>query len=345
MNEDARALPAVVQEEKRKQAIRMWKKNRYTHREIGDQVGVHYLTVGRWISRYKAGGMKALVSSTTQGRPVGAGRSLSAEQEAQIQKLLIDKTPDQLKLRYALWTREAVQQLIGQETGIKLAIRTVGQYLKRWGFTVQKPKKKAYEQRPAEVQRWLDEEYPAIHTRAQQENAEIYWGDETGLRNDCQHARGYAPKGKTPVIELNAKRESINLISAVTNQGKVRFRFFDGTMNADLLIDFMKRLIDDSDRKVYLILDNLRVHHAKVVKAWLAEHTDEIEVFYLPAYSPELNPDEYLNCDLKAGVHGGTPARDKKQLKAKAMSHLRKLQKLPARVAKYFQAPSIQYAA
>lgn len=345
MNEDARALPAVVQEEKRKQAIRMWKKNRYTHREIGDQVGVHYLTVGRWISRYKTGGMKALLSSQTQGRPVGSGRSLSTEQEAQIQKLLIDKTPDQLKLRYALWTREAVQQLIAQETGIKLAIRTVGQYLKRWGFTVQKPKKKAYEQRPAEVQRWLDEEYPTIHARAQEEDAEIYWGDETGLRNDCQHARGYAPKGKTPVIELNAKRESINLISAVTNQGKVRFRFFDGTMNADLLIDFMKRLIDDSNRKVYLILDNLRVHHAKVVKAWLAEHQNEIEVFYLPAYSPELNPDEYLNCDLKAGVHGGTPARDKNQLKAKAMAHLRKIQKLPARVMKYFQASSIRYAA
>jgi len=258
---------------------------------------------------------------------------------------LIDKTPDQLKLRYALWTREAVQQLIAQETAIKLAIRTVGQYLKRWGFTVQKPKKKAYEQRPAEVKRWLDDEYPAIHARAQQENAEIYWGDETGLRNDCQHARGYAPKGKTPVIELNAKRESINLISAVTNQGKVRFRFFDGTMNADLLIDFMKRLIKDSNRKVYLILDNLRVRHAKILKAWLAEHKDEIEVFYLPAYSPELNPDEYLNCDLKAGVHGGTPARDKKQLKAKEIAHVRKIQKLPARVAKYFQAASIQYVA
>lgn len=162
---------------------------------------------------------------------------------------------------------------------MKLAIRTVGEYLKRWGFTVQKPKKKAYEQRSAEVQRWPDEEYSAIHTRAKAENAEIYWGDETGLRNDCQHTRGYAPKGKTPVIRLNAKRESINLISAVTNQGKVRFRFFGGTMNADLLIDFMKRLIKDAQRKVFLILDNLRVHHAHKVKAWLAEHEDEIEAF------------------------------------------------------------------
>lgn len=344
MNEDARTLPAAAQEEKRKQAVRMWKTGSYTHREIGDQVGVHYLTIGRWIKKYQEGGAKAL-QARTRGRREGSGRRMTQEQETMIQKQLIDKTPDQLKLRYALWTREAVQQLIQQITGLKLAIRTVGEYLKRWGFTVQKPKKKAYEQRPAEVQRWLDEEYPSIHARAKAENAEIYWGDETGLRNDCQHTRGYAPKGQTPVIRLNAKRESINLISAVTNQGKVRFRFFDGTMNADLLIDFMKRLIKDAQRKVFLILDNLRVHHARKVKAWLAEHEEEIEVFYLPAYSPELNPDEYLNCDLKAGVHSGQPARNKKELKSKAMSHLRKLQKLPGRVAKYFEAEFIRYAA
>jgi len=345
MREDARSLPAVVQEEKRKQAIRMWKTKRYTHKDIAEQVGVHYLTVGRWVRSYKAEGIKALRASELQGRPVGSGRLLSAEQEACIQRLLIDKTPDQLKLRYALWTREAVQQLMAQETGVKIAIRTVGEYLKRWGFTVQKPKKRAYEQRPAEVRQWLDQEYPAIHARAKAENAEIYWGDETGLRSDSQHVRGYAPKGKTPVIRLNAKRESINLISALTNQGKVRFRVFDGTMNADILIDFMKRLIKDAKRKVFLILDNLRVHHAKVVKAWLAEHKDEIEVFYLPSYSPELNPDEYMNCDLKAGVHGGLPARTKGQLKAKTIAHLRKLQKLPGRVMKYFQADPIRYAA
>ena len=345
MKDDARALPAVVQEEKRKQAIRMWQKDRYTHKEIAEQVGVHYLTVGRWTRTFKAEGIQALRAAKQQGRPTGSGRSMSQEQEDQIQKVLIDKTPDQLKLSYALWTREAVQQLILQATGLTLSIRTVGNYLKRWGFTVQKPKKRAYEQRPAEVARWLNDEYPAIRARAKMENAEVYWGDETGLRSDSQHVRGYAPKGKTPVLRLNAKRESINLISAVTNQGKVRFRMFDGSMNADLLIDFMKRLIKDAKRKVFLILDNLRVHHAKVVKVWLAAHTDEIEVFYLPSYSPELNPDEYLNCDLKVGVHSGTPARSKTELKTKAIAHLRKLQKLPGRVAKYFRAEPIRYAA
>ena len=181
--------------------------------------------------------------------------------------------------------------------------------------------------------------------KAKKEDAEIYWGDETGMRNDCQHGRGYAPKGKTPVIRLSAKRTSTNMISAITNQGKVRFQIYDGRMNANQLIDFMKRLIKDAKRKVILILDNLRVHHAKLVKAWLTKHTEEIEVFYLPDYSPELNPDEYLNCDLKAGGPSKSPARSKKQLKGKVLSHMRMLQKQPARVMKYFHHPKISYAA
>ncbi len=165
------------------------------------------------------------------------------------------------------------------------------------------------------------------------------------MRSDCQHERGYAPKRKTPIIKLNSKRSSINMISAITNQGKVRFQVYEGTMNADKLIGFLKRLIKSSKKKIFLILDNLRVHHAYVVQDWLSEHKEEIEVFYLPAYSPELNPDEYLNCDLKAGVHSGKPARTKDQLKRKVNSHMRMLQKKPKRVASYFQHRCIKYAA
>lgn len=340
--EDARTLHPAAQEEKRRLAVRLSRRG-MTQKQIADEVGVHPLTVGRWLAKYREGGMKALLAQT-RGRREGSGRQLTPEEEDRLQALLVDETPDQLKLPYALWTRQAVQQVIQQETGKSVPIRTVGEYLKRWGFTVQKPKKQAYEQRPSEVKRWLEEEYPAIHARAKAEKAEIYWGDETGLRSDSQHVRGYSPQGVTPVLRLNAKRATVNLISAVTHQGKVRFRFFEGTMNAQILIDFMKRLIHDAKRKVFLILDNLKVHHAKVVKAWLEDHQDEIEVFYLPPYSPELNPDEYLNCDLKAGVHSGTPARSKEQLKQKAKSHLHKLQKLPERVAKYFEARSIRYA-
>lgn len=336
---DARKLSNDSLEEKRRTAHALRKRG-MTRAEIGEIVGVHADTVGRWLKMdITSLGLKQ------RGRKKGVGGLLNEEQAHVIRRKIIDKTPDQLKLEYALWTRKSVQELILKEFNITLAIRTVGDYLKSWGMTPQKPQKRAYEQRAPEVKRWLEEEYPAIKAQAKAENAEVYWGDETGLRNDCQHERGYALKGKTPVIVLNAKRASINMISAVTNQGKVSFRVFEGSMNGDVLIDFMMRLVRRAKRKVFLIVDNLRVHHCKPVKEWLAAHKKMIEVFYLPAYSPELNPDEYLNCDLKAGVHSGLPARSEQALKEKTIKHMKMLQKKPARVKKYFKHEKIQYAA
>ncbi len=342
-NEDARKLSQETQEQLRKQAIRLRKQGK-TYKEIAQIVGVHDNTIWKWGKKYEAEGAKAL-KAQKRGRREGTQRSLDSSQEAKIQKLISDKTPDQLKLTFALWTRQAVQELIRLHCGFQMPIRTVGEYLKRWGFTPQKPLRRAYEQRPAEVQKWLEGEYPAIAQRAKRESAEIHWGDETGVRSDSQHGRSYAPKGKTPVIRLSAKRTSINMISTVTNQGKVRFMIYKETMNAKLLIKFLQRLIKDADKKIFLILDNLRVHHAKPVKEWLSEHTEEIEVFFLPAYSPELNPDEYLNCDLKAAVHSKPPARNTDGLKKKVRSHMMVLQKTPNRVSKYFKHPKIAYAA
>lgn len=337
---DTRKLPRDVIEEKRRMAHRLRKRG-LTRAEIGEELGgVHPDTIGRWL-KLDVRHLKV----NRGGRKVGDARHLSEDQEKQIRSMIVDKTPDQLKLDYVLWTRKAVGELILMKLGLDLQVRTIGNYLKRWGMTPQKPVKRAYEQNPKAVQQWLDHDYPEIKAKAKRENAEIYWGDETGMRNDSQHERGYAPKGKTPVVRLNANRSSTNMISAVTNQGTVRFKIFDGSMNADILIDFCKRLIKTAKRKVYLILDNLRVHHAKVFKAWLEKHSKEITVFYLPSYSPELNPDEYLNCDVKAGVHSGKPARSKEQLKKKVISHMRMLQKKPARVAKYFHHKKIQYAA
>jgi len=296
--QDARSLTPEAQEQLRRQAIRLRRQGK-TYRGIAEIVGVHANTVGKWCRKCNKDGTKAL-KSNKRGRSIGDDRLLTPAQEAVIQKDICDNTPDQLKLAFALWTRRAVQQLIRQNFGVHVAIRTVGEYLKRWGFTPQKPAKVAYEQRPAEVRKWLDEEYPAIMERAKAENGEIHWGDETGVRSDCQHGRSYAPKGKTPTIRLNAKRTSLSMISTVTNQGTVRFMIYDTMMNAQVLIRFMKQLIKGASRKIFLILDNLRVHHAKLVKAWLTENSEKIEVFFLPAYCPELNPDEYLNCDLKA---------------------------------------------
>jgi len=339
---DARKLSTDAQQALRYQVIRLRQQGR-THNDISAITGVHRSTCVAWWNRYKNEGKKAL-KIKKRGRPLGSCRKLTKEQEKEIQKVICDKCPDQLKLPFALWNRIAVQQLIFELWGLKVPIRTIGDYLKRWNFTPQRPLKRAYEQNPKAVKKWLTEEYPAIQKKAKREDAEIHWGDETGLCNDSYHGRSYAPRGKTPAIRLSAKCKRVNLISSITNQGKVRFMIYNSRMNADTLIKFLKRLIKDADRKIFLILDNLKVHHSYKVRDWLAEHMDEIEVFFLPSYSPELNPDEYLNCDLKAGVHSGTPARSQEQLKAKALSHLRKLQKLPGRIMKYFKHPKIKYA-
>ena len=223
----------------------------------------------------------------------------------------------------------------------------MGEYLKRWGFTPQKPLKRAYEQRPAAVRQWLDDDYLAIASRAMQEQAESPWGDETGMRNDSQHGRSYAPRGHTPVIRLSAKRASTNMISTVTNQGKMRFMIYSGSMNAARLIQFFKQLLKGAQKKIVLILDNRRVQHAKPVKAWLAESRNpkRLEVFFLPAYSPALNPDEYLKGALKIGRPAKPPTRDTATLKQHVRGHMRMLQQSPTRVSPYFHHPPIRYAA
>ena len=340
---DARKLSTEAQQQIRDQAIRLKKSGR-TYNEISEITGVHASAIGKWYRAYQREGPKAILIKK-RGRPTGSCRTLSPEQEKMIQKAIYDKCPDQMKLPFALWTRVAVQQLIKQFWSINMPIRTVGEYLSRWGFTPQKPLRRAYKQNPKAVKRWMDVDYPKIVKRVKKEQAEIHWGDETGLCNDSYHGRSYAPRGQTPAIRIHPRCERVNLISTVTNQGKVRFMVYNEKMNSNVFIKFMKRLIKDSEKKIFLILDNLKVHHSYIARDWLEEHKDEIEVFFLPSYSPELNPDEYLNCDLKAGVHSGTPARTKDQLKKKAISHLRKLQKLPGRVKKYFKHPKIAYAA
>jgi transposase len=340
---DARKHSTETQQEIRRQIIRM-RKQGLSNRAIGIAVGVSENHASTIWHRYLSEGING-IKIGVRGRRTGEKRSLSPQQERNICKLLIDKTPDQLKLDFALWTRDAVKILIKQIYDIKMPIRTVGEYLKRWRFTPQKPAKRAYEQKPKEVQKWLDEEYPEIEHRAKKEKAEIYWGDETGVQSDANRLRGYSPVGQTPVVRFTAKRNSVNMISAITNEGKVRFMMYRETMTSTLLIKYMSRLVKDAGRKVFLILDNLRVHHSKQVKKWLVDHKEELEVFYLPSYSPERNPDEYLNGNLKTKVHSGQLARSQKSIENKVRTFMQKLLKRPAHVKKYFQHPMIAYAA
>lgn len=338
-----RSLSRDARHERRVQVIRL-RKTGQTYDEIAAQTGLSRTGVFNICKRHEEAGEKALRDGPS-GRQTGDGRLLDAQQEATVRKLITDKTPDQLKMPYALWTRAAVAQLIEQQFGIRLPVRTMGLYLARWGFTPQKPMKKAYEQSPAAVRKWLDEDYPAIAARAKAEGAEIHWGDESGLRSDDVRGRGFAPKGQTPVIRVNNKRHGLSVISTVTNKGQMRWRIFDGALNADILIDFLRRLIKGAGKKLFLILDNLRVHHAKPVKAWLAENADAIEVFYLPSYSPELNPDEMANADIKQAVTTQAPARTKLQLVKATARHLRSVQRQPERIRKYFEHGPVRYAA
>ena len=340
---NARTLGPSALHERRKQAVALYKRG-MTRMDIAPLVGAHRNTVGQWIRQWEHGGAKALMPARP-GRPTGSGRRLSPDQEKAIRRCLTDRCPDQLKLPFALWTRDAVRQLVAQDYGIHLPIRTVGWYLKRWGFTPQKPMRRAYERSEPAVQRWLARQYPAIRRKARQEGAEIHWGDETGLRSDDVNGRGYAPKGRTPVRRVKGTPEKTNMISTVTNQGKVRFMFYRTRMKARMLIRFLRRLTRSADRKVFLILDNLRVHHARVVKAWVLSHADQIELFYLPSYSPDLNPDEYLNCDLKAEVGKRPDSRRKGALGHTSLQAMRSIQKQPHRVRKYFEAKTIAYAA
>lgn len=342
--EDARTQSREILHERRKQVIRLHRKG-IGVMSIVEQTGLSWSAVNAAVQLFDEGSWAAL-KPEARGKKLGSGRSLTVVQEQTIRTTICDKRPEQLKMEFALWNRAAVGQLIERECGITLSVRAVGNYLKRWGFTPQKPIKRAYEQRPEAVKAWLDEQYPKIEEQAKAEGGEIHWGDETALVNTDVRGRGYAPKGKTPVaFTVGGTREKLSMISTVTNQGKARWMIVEESFNADKLIEFLAALIKDADRKVFLILDNLRVHHSKLVKAWLADRKDKIEVFYLPSYSPELNPDERLNADLKYAIGSKVAARTKTKLKAAATTHMELIEASPERVKKYFQDPRVAYAA
>lgn len=342
--EDARFQTLEQLHERRKQVVRLHRKGIGVMR-IVELSGLTYPTVRGAIDRYEQGG-SAAVKPKSRGRVSGEGRSLTDEQEESVRQIICDKRPEQLKMEFALWNRAAVMQLIERECGIKLSVRGVGNYLKRWGFTPQKPIKKAYEQRPEAVKEWLDNEYPTIEKRAKTEGAEIHWGDETAVVNTDVRGRSYAPAGKTPVtFAVGGTRHKLSMIATVTNQGKTRWMIIDESFNSDKLIEFLEALVKDAGKKVFLILDNLRVHHSKPVKAWVEERKDKIELFYLPSYSPELNPEERLNADLKHAICTKVPVRTKAKLKDAATEHMKILEKSPERVKKYFQDSRVKYAA
>jgi transposase len=266
------------------------------------------------------------------------------KQSQRIRGLIVGKMPEQLKLPFYLWTRAAVQLLIKREYAQRLSLTAVGGYLKRWGLTVQRPVKRAYERNDEAIAQWLAEVYPQIATRAKREKALIYWGDETGLRSDDVRGRSFAPVGQPAVVQVPGKRFGCNVISALTNKGEMSFMVFEGRFQADKFTGFCERLIKQSRRKVFLIVDGHPAHRANAVKVWLREHAQRIEMFFLPGYAPDLNPDELLNGDIKRAV-GQVRPRDREAMKAATRKWLHRRQKQPKILANFFNEPHVRYAA
>ncbi len=339
---DARSLGRQAQVALRKRAIDAVTGG-MKQLDVARALGVAPETVCRWVKAYRQVGPEGL-EARRKGPAPGTGKLLSDKQSAEVRKLIIDRCPEQLKLPFALWTRDAIRELVFRRFGIRIAIRTIGNYLREWGFTPQKPVRRAYEQSPQAVREWLDRVYPSLAKRAKREGALLYWGDEMGLRSDHQVGRSYGLRGQTPVLPGTGKRFGCSMISALTNQGHLCFRVFEGSFNVKLFLDFLRRLVRQAKRKVFLIVDGHPVHRAKLVQAWLTNHSEEIEVFYLPSYSPQLNPDELLNQDVKTNVSRHARPANGEEMKADLRSYLFSTQRQPHIVRRYFYGEHVRYA-
>jgi transposase len=340
---DARELSDDVLEALRLRALRGCQPG-LTEVQLAQTLGIARETVSRWWSAYADQGVSALPHRRT-GRPLGSGRALTDAQAEHIQQLLRTHQPEELGIAAPLWTRRAVGDLIRREYNLSLAVRTVGHYLQRWGFTAKRPRRHARDQDPEEVRQWLEETYPAIETRAEREGAEIHWGDEVGVAADQTPAQGDAPQGEPATLDVPDRHVRANQISTITNAGEVRFMTYTQTMTAALFVVFLGRLLRSTTSKVFLIVDRLRAPMTPAVQAWVAAHGERIEVFYLPRYAPELNADEYLNNDVKGQVNVAGLLHDKGEVRSRMQGFLRRLLHLPEHVMNYFCHPSVQYAA
>ena len=338
---DFRSLEGSVQETIRRQAVAAVRSG-VSQVETARLFGVTRQAVANWLEIYRLEGKSGL-KARKRGRP--AGGQLEPWQAAQIVHQVMDRCPDQLKLPFYLWTREAVGQLIAQRFGIELSVWTVGRYLARWGFTSQKPVRRAFEQDREEVRRWLQQEYPGIRARAKRAGAEIYWADEMGVRSDHAAGRSYSKRGKTPVVAGTGKRFGCNMVSAITNRGRLYFMVFKSRFLSAVFVQFLRRLRKQIAKPVFLIVDSHPVHRSANVRTEVDSYEGEIQLFFLPGYSPELNPDEYLNQDVKSNAVGRQRATTQGQMMTNVRSYLRSTQRMPDVVQNYFRAKPVRYAA
>ena len=315
----------------------------YSEVELAELLGVCHETLSRWWTSYRTEGLQSLPGGRT-GRPIGSGRSLSEAQADRIRGLIDDHSPAGLGIAHALWTRRAVRDLIQKEFAIEMAERTVGLYLRRWGYTSKVPGRCSKKQDPDEIERWLAEEYPAIEARAAEEGGEILWVDEVGVDADHHPGRGYAREGERATMEVPRPHIRVNQITAISNWGTVLFMTYKGPLDAAVFLRFLAGLIKAESRKVFLIADRLQAHKTPEVLAWVEAHRERIEVSYLPAYAPERNPVEYLNNDMKGEVNKAGLPEDGGALRVRISEFMNHLAGLPRHVVSYFLHPQVQYA-
>jgi len=340
---DARKLDSAALALLRRQVVQAVRGG-MSQTEAARTFGASLRAVSKWMRLHREGGRQGLALKR-RGRRVGEGRRLNARQSSRIHKLVIDRLPDQLKLPFYLWTREAVVALIRREYGIEVSPVTIGRYLKAWGMSPQRPVARAYERNDAAIERWLKHDYPAIARAAKREKAEIYWGDEMGLRSDHVTGRSYAPVGETPVVRATGQRFGCNMISAITNKGALSFMVFKDKFAAAVFVEFLTRLLKQIERKIYLIVDGHPVHRSGVVKRLVERHAKRLRLIRMPGYCPELNPDELLNQDVKTNAAGKRRPTNRSEMMGHVRRHLYRRQKPPQVIRNLFREEHVRYAA
>ncbi len=338
-----RRLSQAAQEELRRRAVSLVVEGR-SQSEVARLLDVSRQSVNAWVAVFRRDGERAL-AARRRGRRPGEKTVLTVRQQAQIARAIREKNPDQLRLPGFLWTRALVCELIERRFGIGVTEKTAGRYLRVWGFSPQKPARRAFEQDPEAVGAWLEERYPAIVARAYRERAQILWADEMGLRSDHTAGRSWSPLGQTPVIPGTGQRFGANVVSAISNKGRLQFMVFKQRFIAAVFIEFLTRLVRQADgQKVILILDGHPVHRAAKVRRFVEAHAEQIELEFLPGYSPELNPTELLNQDVKTNALGRNRPDSQNELMDDTRSYLRSTQRRPRLVARYFDGKHVSYA-
>ena len=338
MKEDGRALDHKTLEEFRIRAVQRVEASE-SPEDVIRALGFGRTVIYGWLAKYREGGVDALRAKAISGRP----SKMTGRQLKWVYKTVTGKNPLQLRFEFALWTRSMIREVIREKFGVRLSEVSVGRMLRKLGLSPQKPLRRAYERDPELVESWRKKEFPEIRRLAKKERATVYFSDEAGVRSDFHAGTTWALKGQTPVVPATGQRFGMNLISAISPRGDFRFMTVEGRMNAEKFIEFLKRLIHNASRPVFLIVDRHPSHRAKKVLAFVRSTEGRLRLFFLPPYAPDLNPDEHVWNHLKNHGVGKQAIRSRDQFRKVVLGHMRSLQRLPDLIRSFFRDPHLRY--